>query len=221
MGMNWCIWRLYWGIVSNHDDSLRVTRATYEQIAAVYAQRNRDRSALEEEVAKFVSLVKPGGWVADVGCGPGFDTAVFQQHNFKTIALDYTHAMMQAGRTELGIQANFVQGDMRYLPFASQIDGLWVSASLLHLNRADVPSTLRQFHHVLQNGGVMYLAVKLGEGDEWTALSYDQNVPRYFTYWQEADLDALLEEAGFTIVDGWLSEGRSTWIVRLARKAGK
>ena len=207
--------------MSHKDQNLRVTRQTYEKIAAVYAERNRDRSALEEEVAQFVALVKPGGWVVDVGCGPGFDTAVFQQYNLKTVALDYTYAMMQTGRIELGIETNFVQGDMRYLPFASQIDGLWVSASLLHLNRADVPQTLAQFYRILQEEGILYLAVKQGEGDEWTAVSYDQDVPRYFTYWQEADLDALLEEVGFTIVHGWLSEGRSTWIVRLARKSGK
>ena len=209
--------------MSHKDENLQITRQTYEQIAAVYAERNQDRSALEEEIAKvYFSSSEPGGWVVDVGCGPGFDAAVFQQHNFKTIALDYAHAMMQAGRSELGIQANFVQGDMRYLPFAAQrMDGLWVSASLLHLKRIDVPPTIKQFCNILREGGILYLAVKQGEGDEWTALSYDQNVPRYFTYWQEANLDALINEAGFTIVDGWLSEGRAKCIVRLARKIEK
>lgn len=218
MAPNWCIWQHCWGIVSRKDQNLRLTQETYEQIAAVYAQRNRDRSVLDRDIAQFVSLVKPGGWVVDVGCGPGFDSAVFQQNHLKTIAFDYTYAMMQAGQSELDIEANFVQGDMRYLPFAAQIDGLWVSASLLHLNRADVPYALRQFYRILQNGGVMYLAVKLGEGEEWTAVSYDQNAPRYFTYWQEDELDALLKDAGFTLVDGWLSKGRATWIVRFARR---
>jgi ubiquinone/menaquinone biosynthesis C-methylase UbiE len=204
--------------MSNDDQNLQVTRATYEQIAGKYAQTNQDRSNLVTHIARFVSLVKPGGWVVDVGCGPGFDTAVFQQHNFKTIGLDYTHAMIQAGRAELGIQANFVQADMRHLPFANQIDGLWVSASLLHLTREDAPIALKRFHDVLQTGGILCLATKQGDGDEWTSHSYGAEVPRYFTYWQPDSLDTLLQNAGFTIVDGWITEEKSTWIVRFAQK---
>lgn len=204
--------------MSSSDENLRITRMTYEQIAADYAQRHQDRSVLDTAVSKFTALVKPGGWVVDVGCGPGFDTAVLATHGFRTIALDYTYAMMHTGREKYGVQANFVQADMRYLPLASLVDGLWVSASMLHLKRADVPHTLKLFYNILQDGGVLYLAVKLGEGDEWTAGPYEQGESRFFTYWQENDLDRLLQEIGFRIVDGWISESRSIWIVRLAQK---
>ena len=204
--------------MSPSDQNLQVTRATYEKIADTYASKNQDRSALTAEVAKFVALVKSGGWVVDVGCGPGFDTAVFQQHNFKSIGLDYTYEMMKTGRTKLGIQANFVQGDMRFLPFAPQIDGLWASASLLHLKREEIFPTLTQFHQILRTNGILYLATKLGDGDEWTSSSYGHEMPRYFTYWQPENLDKMLHEVGFAIVDGWLTEGRSTWIVRFAQK---
>jgi ubiquinone/menaquinone biosynthesis C-methylase UbiE len=56
---------------------LEKTQETYRQIAADYAQAQQNRGQLVEQMAKFVSLLPPGGTVLDVGCGPGWDTAAF------------------------------------------------------------------------------------------------------------------------------------------------
>lgn len=205
--------------MANDDHTLHKTRATYEKIAITYAENNRDRSPLAGHLNRFIELVKPNGWVLDVGCGPGFDTAVFQQHNLQTIALDYTHAMMQAGQTDLGINANFVQGDMRQLPFApQQFDGIWASASLLHLEQTDVSQTIAHFYHCLRPEGIAYMSVKVGEGAEWTSLSYGQAESRYFTYWQPDTFDQVLQQVGFTIVDGSIDEVKASWLVRFVKK---
>ena len=220
MGINWHTYLLSWGIVSDKDDALKKTRATYEKIAHIYVQSNQDRSVLAAQIAQFVSLVDSNGWVLDVGCGPGFDTAVFQQHNLQTIALDYTLAMMQAGQTALDIKANFVQGDMRCLPFVpQQFAGIWASASLLHLAQEDVPQTLSHFHSLLCPDGILYLAVKCGEGASWTEKSYGEAEPRFFTYWQPDALDTLLKTAGFTILDGGSTQAsKGQWLERFAKK---
>ncbi len=204
--------------MSRKEDNLQKTRATYTKIALNYARSNRDRSKLDKHLARFLSLLKVGDWVLDVGCGPGFDTAVFQTHNLHTVALDYTHEMMQAGQQALGVQANFAQADMRQLPFAQQFDALWASASILHLAIEDVPNTLQQFRRVLHPDGVLYLSTKLGEGSVWDPISYGQEEPRHFTYWQPDALDTLLQNVGFVIEEGWIDSGRDRWIVRFARK---
>jgi ubiquinone/menaquinone biosynthesis C-methylase UbiE len=200
-------------------NNLDKTRETYRQIAAVYAQAQQTRGQLTAHIERFVSLLPPAGLVLDVGCGPGGDTAVLQSHQLNAIGLDFSHEMMRVGRDDYGSRAPFVQADMRRLPFAGQINGLWVCASLLHLERADVLPTLQEFHRVLKPGGILYLSVKLGSGEKWVPTAYGQPLPRFFIYWQPETLDPLLETAAFDLIDGWQEQGeRDVWLVRYVRK---
>ncbi|MAU00888.1 MAG: hypothetical protein CL608_27400 [Anaerolineaceae bacterium] len=199
---------------------LKKTQETYRQIAADYAQAQQNRGQLLDQMQQFVALVPSGGTVLDVGCGPGMDTAVLQTHHLSAIGLDFSHEMMRVGRDAHGVQVPFAQADMRRLPFVGQqINGIWACASLLHLERKDVLPTLQEFHRVLHPGGVVYLSLKLGHGEKWTAESYNRPLPRFFTFWQPETLDPLLETAAFHIIDGWQEQGRrDTWLVRLVRK---
>jgi ubiquinone/menaquinone biosynthesis C-methylase UbiE len=196
------------------------TGETYAHIAVDYAAARQDRAALQPYIEKFVSLVKPGGLVFDVGCGPGFDTAVLQQHQLRVVGLDYSRPMMLTGRDQYHVEADFVQSDMRRLPLGpDSADGLWVCASLLHLPRADVPVTLAGFHRILAPGGILMLAVKQGEGEEWAPVAYGHSSPRFFTYWQPDALDELLVTVAFDILDGWTRKTEAaTWLARFARK---
>ena len=198
------------------------TQETYRRIAVDYAQAQKERGQLLAQIEQFVSLLPSGGLVLDVGCGPGWDTAVLQSHHLTAIGLDLNHEMMRVGRTEHNIQQPFAQVDMRRLPFVGQIDGIWACASLLHLERNDMLPTLREFHRVLKPDGIAYLSVKLGHGEKWTSTSYNRPLSRFFTFWQPETLDPLLETAAFQIVDGWIEQGqRDTWLVRYARKQAR
>ncbi len=198
---------------------LEKTQETYRQIAAAYAQAQQNRDQLADQVSRFVALLPPGGLVLDVGCGPGMDTAVFQAQHLTAIGLDFNHEMMRVGREVHSIQVPFAQADMRHLPFAGRVDGIWACASLLHLDREDLLPTLREFYRVLRPGGVVYLSVKLGSGEKWVLTAYGQPLPRFFTFWQPETLDPLLETAAFHIIDGWEEQGqRDTWLVRYGRK---
>lgn len=198
------------------------TIGTYDQIADRYLERWRDRSAVHASIERFVELVAQqrvtGHYVLDVGCGPGFDAAALRQLGLSAIGVDLSTGMVNAGRKEF--PGPFVQADMRWLPFGPGAGGLWVSASLLHLEREDVVKTLQGFFQTLVVGGILYLAVKIGDGAEWVWQACGQPAPRFFTYWQPESLDRYLKSAGFNIVDGWIeSEKEATsWLVRFAEK---
>lgn len=202
-----------------NQDPIHGTIATYNQIAATYAQLWQDRSVLAADVAQFAALAGPNGRVLDIGCGAGFDTAVLHQHGLRAIGVDLSWEMMQAGRQQ-GVAAQFVQADMRALPFGAGLgglDGLWACASLLHLPRPEVPAALQTFARLLRPGGAFYLSVKLGDDEGWTTEKYGRR--RFFTYWQPETLDPLLAAAGFQIVSGSIRQGRhDTWLSRLAQK---
>jgi len=200
-------------------NKIKKTQKTYTQIAESYLNNNQDRSKILSSIEQFVSLVQPGGRVFDVGCGPGFDTAVFHTHNLHAIGMDFNWQMMHTGRTQLQLTHDFVQVDMRHLPLRTCADGLWVNASMLHIPHNEVPATLREFHRVLRPNGILYLSLKLGDGELWAEKSHGHNLPRLFSLWQPEALDEMLETAVFTIIDGWIIKNASTpWIVRFARK---
>jgi SAM-dependent methyltransferase len=209
-------------------DAIQATVDTYEQIAPVYYEKWRDRSLIHHHLTRFADMIRAYGLgalpVIDVGCGPGFDAAFFREVGLSAIGLDLSLAMMMTGRPELG--GDYIQADMRHLPLASSVGGLWAGASLLHLPRREVPAVLHNFNDVLTPGGLLYLSLKAGRGDEWTLESHGVPLPRYFVYWQPETLDRVLRQAGFRIVDGWLSPSGQAksgpgadWLIRFARKS--
>jgi len=204
-------------------DVSQETIATYDQIAAAYYEEWRDRSAIQHHLTRFVDMIRVYGLgdrpVIDVGCGPGFDASFFRGSGLHAVGLDLSPAMMKAGRPVFG--GEYVQADMRYLPLAPVAGGLWVGASLLHLPRAEVPAILSGFAAVLAPGGLLYLSLKAGHGEEWTSESHGRPLPRYFVYWQPDELDAALRAAGFQIVEARSAQPASQpagWSVSLAKR---
>ena len=108
-----------------------------------------------------------------------------------------------------------VQADARRLPIREgSLAGVWANASLLHLASDEVATALREVRRVLGARGLLHIAVKAGDGDEWETERY--GVPRWFHYWSAADLDALLETSGFEVVESSAnSTPRADWLVRL------
>ncbi|RMG93961.1 MAG: class I SAM-dependent methyltransferase [Chloroflexi bacterium] len=195
------------------------TIATYNAVAPDYAAAWHDRSVLAAQFARFVELVRPGGWVLDVGCGPGFDTAVLRQHGLRAVGIDLSQNMLAVGQKYHHLTGCFVQADMRFLPFRANIDGIWACASFLHIPRPQALPTMRQFARLLAPGGVIYLSVKEGKRSRWTQKTYGHSLPRYYTYWQAESLDDLLQTAGLLPIEGWLETiGRTRWLVRFAQK---
>ena len=187
---------------------------SYSANVASFVNRNRDRSPILGDLDSFASLVPDGGLVLDLGCGPGFETAALQERGQFAVGVDLTQAMLQAASERYN--GHFVCADMCALPFTPGVDGIWACASMLHLERDDFAAALSQFRDMLIPGGVICLSVKEGEGAGW-----DEHMgaewPRWFTYWTETGLDAVLAESGFEVIGGRRSEGpRATWLRRTA-----
>lgn len=197
--------------------TLQRTIASYDEIADDYWQQWRDRSVMERALARFVERVRPEGLVVDVGCGPGFDAAVLRAEGLQTVGLDLSRGMVAVGRRHY--PCVFVQGDMRRLPLGAEgVDGLWASASLLHLPPDEAEATLQEFYRVLRPSGVLYLSVKEGTGTAWRQDACGRRALRFFAYWEAAGLDRALEAAGFDVVEAWRNEAAAVWLNRVVVK---
>ncbi|WP_137287163.1 class I SAM-dependent methyltransferase [Halorussus salinisoli] len=190
------------------------TISTYQSVADEYRERHDDRSPIRESVEQFLgSFETPpdGEWatdseparIADVGCGPGWESATFADSGHEVVGVDLTPAFLRAA-SDRAPDAEFARMDMRSLGFADDaFDGLWACASFLHVPREDAPATLGEFRRVVRPGGVVFLSVKAGDG-ETEGDTYDDD-RRQFTLYRADELRELADVAGFeveTVSDG-------------------
>jgi ubiquinone/menaquinone biosynthesis C-methylase UbiE len=193
------------------DEVTRTTRV-YEADSDAFVEKYEAESV----AARFwedVDAAMPGARVLDAGCGPGVDTAVFADRGYAPVGLDLTRGFVE--RASETVDAPFVRGDMRALPFASNaFDGVFASASLLHVPRPDVPGTLREFRRVLDAPGALVATLK---HDDYDRDEYDTDVDddRHLERYTRDDLHALATDAGFDTVD--VDHSGDRWLNCIAR----
>jgi ubiquinone/menaquinone biosynthesis C-methylase UbiE len=199
------------------DDPTLLTRGTYDVIAAQFLENRRDRTAIIPHLDAFAAALPPAARVVDLGAGPGLDTVLLVERGLRAVGVDFSMGMLRAGRREFG--AVRIQGDARRLPVATtSIDGVWAKASLLHLQRDDVALALAEVRRVLSPGGVLFVSLKAGTGAATETARY--GLPRFFQYWTDDALDAVLDAHGFAVLRRTTDEGAGAeWLTRLARLA--
>ncbi len=189
------------------------TIGTYDKIAKEWADKFFSKQVgMEPIYKKFIELMKGGGKVLDVGCGPGHDVRYFLGHGLDVVGIDLSDGMLAEARKRVP-KGKFIKMDMRELNFdAASFDGVWACASLLHLKRSEVPSTLAEIRRVLKPSGKFYIAMKEGGGERVVR-------GRFFTYYSEDELKEVVTRSGFKVLDTIKTKVEGTvWIHMFAQK---
>jgi len=179
----------------------RVTVASYEADAEAYAAGQPPVSdEMAAAVEGFAGLLENGARVLEIGSGSGRDAALLEQRGLTVRRTDITHAFIRLLR-EAGHEATVLDplvDDLADPDQEAPYDGVWASASLLHVRREDLPRVLGNLAGVTREGGVLHLAVKEGDG---ARFSVHGNIPgpRHFTFWREEGLRAVLADAGWDV----------------------
>lgn len=190
----------------------RQTLDVYDAQAAEYEARVAVKDT--PGLADFIAALPENAHVLDLGCGPGLTAKQMMDHGLTVDATDGSDAMVKRARDH-GVparQALFHQIDGQAL-----YDGVFANFSLLHLPRVRMPEMLGRLHKALKPQGILHIGVKLGTGDARDELG------RYYTYYQQDELEELLTSAGFTLITRILGSGTgldgrsSDWIVLHAR----
>jgi ArsR family transcriptional regulator len=151
-------------------------------------------------MAEALLRLMPPLTIADLGAGEGSFALLLSQRAVRVIAVDTSVRMIEVGREQAarhGIRnIDFRQGDMEEVPIgAGEVDLVFFSQSLhhaLHPERA-----LAEAARILAPGGRVVVLDLLKHrfeearkmyADEWLGFS-------------EAELEAMLENAGFTNVE--------------------
>lgn len=172
-------------------DPLATSVAAYTDRVDAYAVRNAAKMA--GEVARFAGLLPAAALVLDAGCGPGRDLERFADAGLRPVGLDL-NPQMAARASE---HAPVVVADLRAMPLPTEtFDAVWACASLVHLGPLAAGVALTDLHRVTTPGGLLFAAVKCGDGSGWQVTAIGR---RWFHRWTPAQFAAAVEQAGWEI----------------------
>jgi SAM-dependent methyltransferase len=168
-------------------------RVYYTDCARAYFEKT---SSLDSSsfLAPFVSHLKRGSTVLDLGCGSGRDLLWLKHLGLKPLGFERSPVLAQMARDHSGCPV--IEGDFLSFDFSTlQVSALLFSASLVHLPHPQVEAVLDNALYALDNQGLVYVSLKKGQG-----VSYDRDSRRFFL-WTDGDLRMLFSELGLDILD--------------------
>jgi SAM-dependent methyltransferase len=210
-----------------HDVQQAASAATVRAYGA-YAHDYRDNTtavpdAVRVMIDRFVDRLPDGARVLEIGSGPGRDAVALEEAGLSVRRTDITPSFVSMLRAA-GHEADLLDPltDDLSDPAAPETsyDGVWASACLLHVARADLERVLTRLAEATRPGGLLHLSLKEGDGEGWS-IHGNVSAPRFFTYWREEPLRAALEASGWTVDELQRTPGvrYGDWLDVLASRA--
>lgn len=110
---------------------------------------------------KFLKHIPQGGRILDLGCGSGRDSKAFIDASYEVILVDGSKEMCRAAHELTGrevIHSTFQEYEPNVM-----FDGIWASASLLHLEEKEICGVIKKFTNFLKKDGCFYMSFKYGD----------------------------------------------------------
>lgn len=173
---------------------------------------NADMSSHHEE---FLKLIPEKSHILDCGCGSGRDAKIFKSLGYDVSAIDGSLEMCRLASQFSEIYVKHMQ--FQEIEFNNEFDGIWASASLLHVPSTEIDDVLNRLKRSLKENGIFYASFKLGDFE-------GIRNGRYFNDLTEETAIELFEKSGFKVIKTWLTddsrpERNEKWVNILVKKS--
>ena len=150
---------------------------------------------------KFITYLPKSSNILDVGCAFGRDSKYFSQKKFKTYGIDLSQKMIKEA-TKFSPKTKFFVMDMTDLKFNNNFfNGIWCSASLLHLKKEDSLNAISEFNRVLKKDGYLFINLKEGQGEKIITDERYQQQEKFYSYYSSDEIKGMLQKNGFKVKD--------------------
>ena len=173
----------------------------------------------------FISLLKPGNLVLDVGCGSGTKSKYLTEHGLRVFGIDIAEKMIEIAKKEVPTGTFSVLDLDEASTLIDVFDGILAQAVLLHIPQKEVEKRIKKLAQKLKSGGYFYVAVKEREPngpEEEVRIEKDYGYvyERFFSYFTIDEMRRYLQNAGCKIVFEKITPtgGSTRWIQMIGQK---
>lgn len=180
----------------------------YNQHAAEFyaGTVNADMSYCQE---KFLAYLPTQGRILDAGCGSGRDSKYFMEIGYDVEAFDASMELCKLATKMIGKEVRCMR--FEDLDEDCEFDGIWASASLLHVSKTELPDVLQKMRRALKPDGVLYASFKYGSTERVKER-------RFFNDYTEGEVQEVFEKVGFkceecfVTADVRVGRGEEKWV---------
>ncbi len=187
------------------DKAVLNTQASYDQVAVEYADKFKDEMDYKpfdrdclDRLAREVGNLGP---ICDLGCGPGQIARYLHRQGVATLGVDLSSRLIEEAQI-LNPEIPFHQGDMLSLTDADNSwGGIAAFYCIIHIPHDRVVDALHEMRRVLKPGGILLLTFHIGTKVEPVDKWWEKTVNLDFAFYQPAEMESRLKEAGFELVE--------------------
>ncbi len=199
-------------------------RDTYNKIANEWHRDHQNDDWWITGTNTFVSMLKPGALVLDVGCAAGTKSKHLISKGLKVVGIDIAEKFIEIAKREVPGAEFLVLGMEEIKTLNRQFDGIFMQASLLHIPRLEAPEVIKQAATRLNDDGLLYIAVKAKkengpEEEVKTEHDYGYAYTRFFSYFTTDEIKSMIEQAGLKIAyENVTPSGKTHWVQVIGKK---
>jgi SAM-dependent methyltransferase len=184
------------------DDLCLVSVATFDKLAARYADKYFHLDLYDRYLERFVSRIRSqDASVLDVACGPGNVSSYLAKvrPDFKLVGIDLAEGMVEEAKLRVP-SADFLVKDCRNIgELGCVFDASAFAFGLSYLTDDDANRFFSSLNAVLAHSAVLYLSTMTGEPD-WSGFESSTSGDRvHITYRSVADVVSMVERAGYRV----------------------
>jgi SAM-dependent methyltransferase len=182
------------------------TKLFYDLTAGQTADEWYPNSVLMPSIRDFVSCLPAHPRILDLGCGPGYESMRLASTGADVVGVDFSPENIRIARERCpGCQ--FVELDFRALDDRlGTFDGVFASASLIHITPEDLPGVLNRVAGRLRRAGKLLVIVQDGHGprEHWPIVD-GRTIHRVIQLYSKEELERSAARFQFRR-EGFLAE---------------
>ncbi|MFC2074283.1 class I SAM-dependent methyltransferase [Campylobacterota bacterium] len=168
----------------------------YEENAQQFIQDTLNKD-MDVQYAIFEKYIQDGSHILDAGCGSGRDSLYFKSRGYRCTAFDISKKMCDFASKILDQEV--LQLSFEDLDFEDEFDAIWASASLLHIPKDKMLSSMKRLSLALKSEGVIYTSFKLGEREFIKGK-------RFFNSYTKESFQELIDLTSFQMLESFVLE---------------
>ncbi len=162
---------------------MNTTLEYYNEKAEKYFKGSAELKDTEHQDL-FLSYVRKGGTILDLGCGSGRDSLYFREKGYVPVACDGSEKLARLASEYLNMPVKVMR--FQELDEEETYDGIFANASVMHEEYEALLDVFSKMSRALKKGGALYVSFKYGTEDGYLGK-------RYYTYMTEERFAGMLE----------------------------